>query len=219
MSSTKSILITGCSTNGIGAALAHVLARRGHHIFATARDPAKIPEALRSLTNATILLLDVENTASVVAAAQAVAHSGRGLDVPVNNAGAGYARPVLDMDNAAVQRVHDIDFWGPTRTAQVFADLLIASRGRVVNVSSSASVTYSPWVCTFSPISLVTSRHTTHLVKWNCFSILHRLTLSSHSIFKLQELFKQLSSKLAVMLTFYGICKTQQRRTPLPRPH
>ncbi|KAI0450061.1 hypothetical protein F5B21DRAFT_492420 [Xylaria acuta] len=50
----------------------------------------------------------------------------------------------------AAQRVHEIDFWGPTRAFQVFADLLVASRGRVVNVSSSASVTYSPWVAAYA---------------------------------------------------------------------
>ncbi|XDG08075.1 hypothetical protein ABKA04_007690 [Annulohypoxylon sp. FPYF3050] len=51
MSSTKSILVTGCSADGIGAAIALVLAKRGHHVFATARNTAKIPEALSSLSN------------------------------------------------------------------------------------------------------------------------------------------------------------------------
>ncbi|KAI8949841.1 hypothetical protein F4801DRAFT_603029 [Xylaria longipes] len=58
MSSTKSILITGCSAGGIGAAMALVLARHGHHVFVTARNTAKIPEALSSLENVTVLPLD-----------------------------------------------------------------------------------------------------------------------------------------------------------------
>lgn len=152
MSSTKSILITGCSADGIGAAMALVLARRGHHVFATARNTAKIPEALSSLANVTVLPLDVGDAASVSAAARAVADSGRGLHVLVNNAGAGYVRPVLDIDIAAAQRTHDINLWGALRTIQAFVDLLIASRGRVVNVSSSASVINSPWFCTFSSL-------------------------------------------------------------------
>jgi NAD(P)-dependent dehydrogenase (short-subunit alcohol dehydrogenase family) len=41
----KTILITGCSAHGIGAALALSLAKRGYHIFATARSPANIPTA------------------------------------------------------------------------------------------------------------------------------------------------------------------------------
>lgn len=153
MSSPKSILITGCSAGGIGAAIGLVLARRGHHVFATARDTVKIPETLSSLDNVTVLPLDVGNTTSVAIAAQAVADSGRGLHVLVNNAGVGYVRPVLDIDIAAAQRLHDINLWGPLRTIQAFADLLIASRGRIVNVSSSASVLNSPWICKFAHIA------------------------------------------------------------------
>lgn len=151
MSATKSILITGCSAGGIGAAMALVLARRGHHVFATARNTARVPEPLASLANVTVLPLDVGDTASVAAAARSVADSGRGLNVLVNNAGTGYVTPVLDIDIAAAQRVHDINLWGPLRTIQALADLLIASRGRIVNVSSSASVLNSPWMCRFGP--------------------------------------------------------------------
>lgn len=48
----KSILVTGCSAGGIGEELALALAKRGHHIFATARNPAKVPETISSLTSA-----------------------------------------------------------------------------------------------------------------------------------------------------------------------
>ncbi|KAK7731533.1 hypothetical protein SLS53_008773 [Cytospora paraplurivora] len=150
MSPSKSILITGCSADGIGAAMALVLARRNHHIFATARNTAKIPQALTSLENVTVLPLDVGDTASVEQAARIVTDSGRGLDVLVNNAGSGYVRPVLDIDIAEAQRLHDVNLWGPLRTIQAFADLLIASRGRIVNVSSSASILNSPWYSTYA---------------------------------------------------------------------
>ncbi|KAI1458107.1 oxidoreductase [Annulohypoxylon moriforme] len=150
MSSTKSILITGCSADGIGAALALVLARRGHYVFATARNTDKIPEALGNLSNVTVLQLDVGDSASVAAAAQAVTDSGRGLHVLVNNAGSGYVRPVLDIDIDEAKRLHDINLWGPLRTIQAFADLLIASRGRIVNVSSSAAFLNSPWMSTYA---------------------------------------------------------------------
>lgn len=162
MSPTKTILITGCSADGIGAAMALALARRGHHVFATARNPAKIPEALTSLSNVTVLPLDVADADSVAAAARAVVDTGRGLDVLVNNAGVGYVRPVLDIDIAAAQRLHDINLWGPLRTIQAFQELLVASRGRIVNVSSSASVVYSPWVCTFSPVQTLSDYLTIH---------------------------------------------------------
>jgi NAD(P)-dependent dehydrogenase (short-subunit alcohol dehydrogenase family) len=87
--------------------------------------------------------------ASVTAAARAVKETGLGLDVLVNNAGVGYVLPVLDIDINAAQRLFDVNLRGPLRMIKAFADLLIASRGRIVNVSSSASLLNSPWMCKF----------------------------------------------------------------------
>lgn len=152
--SPKTVLITGCSAGGIGAALALTLASKGHHIYATARNTSKIPEALGHLSNVTLLPLDVTDGASVARAAQSVEAAGRGLDVLVNNAGGGYARPVLDMDIAQAQRLHDINLWGPVRTVQAFSGLLIASRGRIVNVSTVGAIVHTPWICTFITLFL-----------------------------------------------------------------
>jgi NAD(P)-dependent dehydrogenase (short-subunit alcohol dehydrogenase family) len=150
MPSTKSILITGCSAEGIGASIALALAQRSHRVFATARDPTKIPDALRNLPNVTILSLDVTDGASVTAAATAVVASGHGLDVLVNNAGVEYVQPVLDMDIDVAERLMKTNLWGPVRMIQAFANPLIASRGRIVNISSSASVINSPWVSAYA---------------------------------------------------------------------
>ena len=68
MSLNKRILITGCSANGIGAALALALARKGHHIFATARNLSKIPVSLVSLSNVTPVQLDVTSPESITEA-------------------------------------------------------------------------------------------------------------------------------------------------------
>ena len=142
----KSILVTGCSAGGIGEALALALATRGHHVFATARNPENVPEALSSLSNVTVLKLDVLSADSAADAARAVSESGRGLDILVNNAGCGYAQPVLDMDVAKAQRLFDTNVWGPIRMIQAFADLLIASQGRIVNVSTVGAIVNTPWI-------------------------------------------------------------------------
>ena len=74
----SSILITGTST-GIGRATAAELARRGHRVVATARDP----RALDGLDADQRLRLDVTDQASVDAA---VARAGE-IDTLVLNAG------------------------------------------------------------------------------------------------------------------------------------
>jgi len=142
----KAILVTGCSAGGIGAALAQALADQGHHVFATARNPSKIPPELRTLSNVSTLALDVSSSASVADAAKAVREVGKGLDVLVNNAGAGYTMPVLDVDIEQAKRLYEANVWGPVRTIQAFADLLIASKGRIVNVSSVGAVVNTPWI-------------------------------------------------------------------------
>lgn len=161
-SPTKTILITGCSAHGIGATLALRLADQGHRVFATARDTRKIPSHVREHRKITALALDVTDDVSVAAASKSVRAAGRGgLDVLVNNAGAGYTMPLLDVDVDAAKRCHDVNVWGPVRTVQAFADLLIASRGRVVNIGAATGCLYSPWIgtylCLLGCVSLVYS--------------------------------------------------------------
>ena len=79
----SSILITGAS-KGIGRAAAVELARRGHRVIATARDP----RALSGLDVDQRLRLDVTDQASVDAA---VAQAGE-IDVLVSNAGVIFRR-------------------------------------------------------------------------------------------------------------------------------
>ncbi|KAI0172926.1 NAD(P)-binding protein [Hypoxylon sp. FL1284] len=148
--SSKSILVTGCSTGGIGAAIALNLARGGHNVFATARNTSKIPEDLAGLPNAAVIELDIASEPSVTEAARLVAESGRGLDVLVNNAGAGYGMPILDMDVEKARRIYDTNVWGPVRCVQAFSDLLIKSRGRIVNISTIGAVFHMPWISTYS---------------------------------------------------------------------
>ncbi|KAI0430675.1 NAD(P)-binding protein [Xylaria sp. FL1042] len=150
MPTAKSVLVTGCSVGGIGAALALTLADRGYFVFATARNTSKIPDDVSSLPNVKVLELDVSSTESVVAAAKAVKESGHGLDVLVNNAGVGYAMPILDIDIDKAQDVYNTNVFGVIRTVQAFSDMLIESRGRVVNISTIGAVLNMPWISTYS---------------------------------------------------------------------
>src|SRR5258708_36500698 len=105
----SSILITGAS-KGIGRATAAELARRGHRVVATARDP----RTLVSLDVDQRLRLDVTDQASVDAAVEQAGE----IDVLISNAGvifraAGEASPAAEIERlyaqntvGAVPRVH-----------------------------------------------------------------------------------------------------------------
>ncbi|KAJ4249169.1 NADPH-dependent 1-acyl dihydroxyacetone phosphate reductase [Fusarium torreyae] len=147
----KTILVTGCSAGGVGAAVAIALATKGHCVFATARDLNKIPPELVDLPTVATLLLDVTCTKSIVAAATVVANTtgakgDPGLDVLINNAGLGYTVPLLDTDFGLAQQVYETNVWGPLKIVQSFADLLIKKKGRLVNICSISSVLHMPWM-------------------------------------------------------------------------
>jgi 1-acylglycerone phosphate reductase len=92
MAETKSILITGCSTGGIGDAVALAFHRRGHKVIATARDLSKVKH-LEEL-GISIVRLDVLDEVSIQEAAMVVSGVVDGkLDILVNNAGVGKNLP------------------------------------------------------------------------------------------------------------------------------
>ncbi|KAJ4343664.1 hypothetical protein N0V95_006603 [Ascochyta clinopodiicola] len=134
----KTVLITGCSTGGIGHALVLSFQRRGYTVFATARSLQKMSD-LASLPSVHVLALDVTDPSSIAAAAKEVDGATAGkLDVLVNNAGQQYIMPALDVDMDTAQALFDVNYWGPLRMLQAFSAMLIAARGCQYNASKAA---------------------------------------------------------------------------------
>lgn len=144
---SKTVLITGTSAGGIGSALASAFSKRNHTVFATARDVTKASH-LASLPGVVIIALDVTIPDSIVAAVEAVKAKtgGKGLDILINNAGAGYTMPLVDADLDQGRRMFEVNFWGMLATVQAFTPLLVKSKGTVVNVSSVGGILYTPWI-------------------------------------------------------------------------
>lgn len=83
----KSVLITGCTDEGIGSAMAITFAQRGLLVFAAARKLSKMTK-LANLPNVRLLELDVTDTAQIRSAVELVRkETGGKLDYLVNNAG------------------------------------------------------------------------------------------------------------------------------------
>ncbi|OAA81448.1 NADPH-dependent 1-acyldihydroxyacetone phosphate reductase [Akanthomyces lecanii RCEF 1005] len=142
----QSVLITGCSKGGIGSALVTEFQSRGLHVFATARDLAKMNH-ISTLKNVTLICLDVTDEASIEAAVARVrAVTGR-LDYLVNNSGTQHVAPVLETKLAVAKSIFNVNFFGVLLMSQAFAPLLIATKnGCIVNVCSISGHVHAPWM-------------------------------------------------------------------------
>jgi NAD(P)-dependent dehydrogenase (short-subunit alcohol dehydrogenase family) len=141
----RTVLITGAST-GFGNLTARTLLERGHHVFATMRDPrgrnaehAAGLEAFAAEKDArlTVLELDVTDQASVDrAVAAALEETGR-IDVLVNNAGQAYLGPFEASSDRQLREQFDVNFFGAANTARAVMPAMRAQGGGlIVNVSS-----------------------------------------------------------------------------------
>ncbi|MGI9387136.1 MAG: SDR family NAD(P)-dependent oxidoreductase [Methyloligellaceae bacterium] len=142
----KTILITG-STDGIGLETAKMLVSKGHHVLAHGRNPAKLEEAVKSLSALSnggrvgSYVCDLSRIADVEALATTVAERHASLDVLINNAGVYNTPDPVTPDGLDVRFA--VNTIAPYLLTQRLLPLLGAS-GRVINVSSAAQSPVDP---------------------------------------------------------------------------
>ncbi|KAL4776760.1 hypothetical protein BDW60DRAFT_50072 [Aspergillus nidulans var. acristatus] len=144
----KTVLITGCSDDGIGSGLALTFQAQNYDVFATARNPAKMSR-LSDLPNVTLLPLDVCKNDEITAAVEAVkSHTGDTgkLDYLINNAGYGHFMPILDQDLKKARDLYESNVWGPLAVTQAFAPLLINAHGTVTFITSVSGYINCPYI-------------------------------------------------------------------------
>lgn len=134
----RAVLVTGASS-GIGRKITERLAGAGYFVYATARKDADI-EALSRIKNVQPLRLDVTSPQDVAAAVDVVTKAGRGLHGLVNNAGIGTGGPVMDSKQEEFELAMNVNALGPVRMTRAFGPLLIAAKGRIVNISSVSGI-------------------------------------------------------------------------------
>jgi NAD(P)-dependent dehydrogenase (short-subunit alcohol dehydrogenase family) len=145
---TRAVLVTGASS-GIGRTIAERLAKEGFFVYAGARQPDDIA-ALSKIPNMKGVRLDVTSNADIAAVADLVRHDGRGLYGVVNNAGIATGGPLIQTDDEELRRVLDVNVMGPLRVTRGMAPLLIASKGRVVTISSISGILSGAMLGTYS---------------------------------------------------------------------
>ena len=141
MTDKRTILITGCSDGSLGAALAKAFHSRGWRVFASARNLAKLKQA--EAAGIEVLQLDTLSDESIARCVTKVkSFTGGSLDLLLNNAGAGYSMPVLDIDIAKVQELFKLNVFSLISTSRAFFPLLAKSShgGIIVNNTSCSSI-------------------------------------------------------------------------------
>lgn len=136
---SKTILITGAST-GFGRDTAETLARDGHTVFASMRDPlnknSAHAEALRAKGIQTVEL-DVTDTQSVDQAVEFVLANTDRLDVLINNAGVASAGVTEAFTPEQVSALFDVNVIGLHRvTRAVLPTLRRQADGLIVNIGT-----------------------------------------------------------------------------------
>lgn len=145
MAPKGSVLITGCSNGGLGAALADAFQRSDYRVFATSRSLDTMSEAKR-LPNVRVLQLDVTSATDIQAAKAAVSdETGGSLTYLINCAARNHFMPLLDENIQDAKRIHETNVWGPLAVTQAFAPLLIKAKGTVVFITSVAGHLNTPY--------------------------------------------------------------------------
>jgi NAD(P)-dependent dehydrogenase (short-subunit alcohol dehydrogenase family) len=143
----KTIVITGCSS-GFGRDLAERLARDGHRVAATMRDPdgknAEAAGGLKALADTEgldlrVLDLDVTSDASVANAANGLLYEWGAPDAVVNNAGQMFGGITEAFSDDEFTRQLDINVVGVHRVSRAFLPAMRErGSGLVMNLSSTA---------------------------------------------------------------------------------
>ncbi|HMH02298.1 MAG TPA: SDR family oxidoreductase [Terriglobales bacterium] len=147
MNSKQVVLITGSST-GFGRLFTETLARKGHTVFATMRDPggrnAKNAAEIRRLAEKDslsihVLEMDVTDDASVERAVDAAVARGGRVDVAINNAGYYLSGLEEAVTTEQAQRLMDTNFIGSVRVNRAVLPHMRRQRsGVLMHISSGA---------------------------------------------------------------------------------
>ncbi|TLM75276.1 SDR family oxidoreductase [Microbulbifer harenosus] len=139
-SGALTVLLTGAS-GGIGHALAHSLAARGHHLLLQGRNTlaldqlrASLPESHRHLV-VSADLRDPQQRQELVRTCRSLPN---GVDVLINNAGVARFALLADIDDAAMRSVLETNLLVPMALTRDLLPLLQRSRqAALINIGSA----------------------------------------------------------------------------------
>ena len=136
----KTALITGAA-RGIGRAFAERYVQEGARVFLADIDLDRAQRSAQEIgPQASAVLMDVTDQASIDAALDHVVDVAGGIDILINNAALFTAAPIPEIERADFNRVFDINVAGVLFTMQAAARRMIArgQGGKIINMASQA---------------------------------------------------------------------------------
>ena len=135
MKRNRTVLVVG-GVSGIGRAIAEAFAAEGCAVYATARTHDEVEQAGRAAEGVAHFHVDVTRQASILDLMDRF-HEGN-LNVLVNAAGT-ILRHGEEFEPANFEHVVDVNLHGTMRMCLAAKDMLVASRGCVINIASMLS--------------------------------------------------------------------------------
>jgi NAD(P)-dependent dehydrogenase (short-subunit alcohol dehydrogenase family) len=143
---SNSVAVVTGGGQGIGAAVAHALAREGASIVVAARTKERI-EAIARAIEGKAVVCDVTDPASVRDLAKAAGP----VDILVNNAGVAHSAPLSRITLDDWNRVLAVNATGTFLCTQAFVGgMLERKRGAIVNVASIAGLAGARYIAAYA---------------------------------------------------------------------
>ncbi len=155
MSNGKGLAAVTGASSGIGEVYAQRLAAQGYSLLLVARRKDRLEQLARTLAGkygvrAEILSADLSNSADLKTVEDRLA-AASDLTLLVNNAGFGIRGLFQESDLAKQEEMHRLHIIATLRlTHAALGGMSARGRGAIVNVSSVAAFSQSPWNTTYS---------------------------------------------------------------------
>lgn len=141
---SRVVLVTGCSTGGIGYALSEEFAEQGCVVYATSRRVETIADF--SDSNIKKLALDVTSDEEVQNVIQEIIRNEGKIDVVVNNAGVISPGPLIDHTSNETKKFFDVNAFSVLRVSRaVIPEMAKRKQGLIVNIGSIVGEIPTPW--------------------------------------------------------------------------
>lgn len=134
------VLITGGSS-GIGKSIGEFLLNKGYEVYGTSRNPDRYPDSKIRL-----IPLEVTDINSIQSAVNKVIEQSGGLDVLINNAGAGITGAVEEVPEEEIKGNFETNFFGPLNVIKsVLPQMRSQKSGLIINITSIAAYMGLPY--------------------------------------------------------------------------